>query len=109
MKKIVSALILMALLAPCLTAQEKAKAKEKKEPQKKLNFDFRFDYDPRELHEYSQDYNRWKKIKGVFGVGSYHIPVGYVPVPYKSPLLTIWGQGFGTSLWRDPVTGWPLT
>ena len=105
MKKIVLASILVAFLAPGLVAQEKSK--EKKEPPKKLNFDFRFDYDPRELHEYSQDYNRWKKIKGIFGVGSYHIPVGHVHIPYKSPPLTIWGQGFGTSLWRDPVTGWP--
>jgi hypothetical protein len=44
---------------------------------------------------------------GPITVGAFHVFPAQEPGPYIGPLTRIWGLGFGTSLWRDPVTGWP--
>jgi hypothetical protein len=106
MKKFPVAFLVCLLLASAIFAQEKKE--EKKEPKKKIKFDYSYEYDPRELHEYSQEIIRWKRIKGIVGVGGYVVPAGLQPGPNAGPIKQIWGQGFGTSLWRDPVTGWPI-
>ena len=46
---------------------------------------------------------------GPLVIGAYHIFPAQEPGPYVGPPTRIWGLGFGTSLWRDPVTGWPET
>jgi hypothetical protein len=51
---------------------------------------------------------RWKKLFGIFGVSEVHIYPARESGPYLGPPLHIWGNGFSTSLWRDPVTGWPI-
>jgi hypothetical protein len=106
MKRLVFASLLVLTFTPGLLGDDKPK--EKKKTQQKIKFDFSYDYDPQELHQYWRDLVRWKRIKGVIGVGSYHIFPARESGPYRAPPLTIWGQGFGTSLWRDPVTGWPI-
>jgi len=60
----------------------------------------------RELHEIWQESERRKHLAGPFWLGGYYIPPSQQPGP--GPPLQIWGRGFGTSLWRDPVTGWPI-
>lgn len=47
-------------------------------------------------------------VVGPLVVGAFHIFPALEPGPYIGPPARIWGLGFGTSLWRDPVTGWPL-
>jgi hypothetical protein len=109
MKRLVFALLLAFTFTPGLLAGDKPKEKkEKKKTQEKMNFDFSYMYDAEELHQYWRDLVRWKRIEGMFGVGSYHIFPARDSGPFRGPPLTIWGQGFGSSLWRDPVTGWPL-
>ena len=70
--------------------------------------DLSFPHDPRELQEEAEKALRWKRILGPVGIGEFHVFPAREPGPYGSPPLRIWGTGFGTSLWRDPVTGWPL-
>jgi hypothetical protein len=107
MKNVAYVLLILFMLAPASYAQEKSRESGKK--QEKIRFDFTYKYDPQELHQYWRDLNRWKRLKGIFGIGSYHIPLALEPGPYYGPPTTIWGQGFGTSLWRDPITGRPIT
>lgn len=106
MKSLLIAFLVLVLLTPCLVAKDKAKTK--KEETKKLKFDLNYKYDPRELHEYSNELKRWKRIKGMFYLGTYHIPPSNLSGPMLGPPRYIWTNGFGTSLWRDPVTGWPI-
>ncbi len=106
MKRFLVALSLLALLAPGLSAKDKAR--KRKDEAKKPSFDLNYKYDPRELHEYSDELKRWKRIKGIFYLGTFHIPPGSLSGPNSGPPPYIWTNGFGTSLWRDPVTGWPI-
>jgi hypothetical protein len=106
MRRLIFTFLLIVAFTPGLLAQDKPK--EKKETEKKIKLDVSYDYDPQELHRHWRDLIRWKRIKGFVGIGSYHIFPARESGPYKSPPLTIWGQGFGTSLWRDPITGWPI-
>jgi hypothetical protein len=64
-------MLLVLVFTPPLLAQNKPK--EQKEPQKKLKLDLRYDYDPQELHRYWRDLLRWKRLKGIVGVGSFHV------------------------------------
>lgn len=70
--------------------------------------DFSHAHDPRELHEDAEKAFRRKRLLGPVGIGEFHIFPARETGPYPGPPLRIWGNGFGTSLWRDPVTGWPL-
>jgi hypothetical protein len=45
--------------------------------------------------------------EGPFEVGAFHVFPAQEPGPYLGPPTRIWGLGFGTSLWRNPVVGWP--
>ena len=65
-------------------------------------------YDPEELHQLWRQSEQRKHLGGPFWLGGYYIPPSQQPGPNVGPPLQIWGKGFGTSLWRDPVTGWPL-
>jgi hypothetical protein len=41
--------------------------------------------------------------------GGFHLYPAWEPGPYQGPPARIWQPGWwGTTLWRDPVTGWPL-
>jgi hypothetical protein len=52
---------------------------------------------------------RWrKKLFGTFGIAEAHVFPGRETGPYLGPPIRIWGNGWGTSMWRDPVTGWPI-
>lgn len=103
-----TALVLLAflLLAVPLSAQKD----ERKENKKKSLKDYLHlhKYDHWELQEYWQKSEHWKQLTGPFGLGGYYIPPSHQPGPYPGPPLQIWGRGFGASLWRDPVTGWPI-
>ncbi|HEX9724134.1 MAG TPA: hypothetical protein VGC53_07605, partial [Vicinamibacteria bacterium] len=44
---------------------------------------------------------------GPFELGAFHVFPAQEPGPYLGPPPKIWGLGFGTSLWRNPVAGWP--
>lgn len=70
--------------------------------------DFSYRYDPRDLYKEILDQNQWRRLWGPVGIGEFHIFPAQLAGPYRGPPLQIWGHGFGTSLWRDPVTGWPL-
>jgi hypothetical protein len=73
-----------------------------------VEMDLSFDYDPEELREHLPPRVQFKRIWGPIGIAGYHVPPAAEPGPYRGPPQTIWSNGFGTSLWRDPVTGWPL-
>ena len=73
----------------------------------KIKFDFSFDYDPEELREHWRELVRWKRIWGPIGVEMHIFPAAEGG-PYYGPPTRIWTNGVGTSLWRDPVTGWAL-
>jgi hypothetical protein len=72
----------------------------------KLDFDFSDSY--KTLSEDLEKTLRWKNLFKIFGVGDVHVFPSRESGPYLGPPLRIWGNGFGTSLWRDPVTGWAL-
>ena len=78
------------------------------EPNDKIELDLSFDYDPEELREHIRDKIRFKRIWRSFGLAGYHVFPAYDSGPYEGPPLQIWSNGFATSLWRDPITGWPL-
>ena len=104
-RSFVIGLVILAFLAPGLSAKDNKKSKR---DTKKVTFDLNYEYDPRELHEYSNELKRWKRIKGMLYLGTYHVPPGSVSGRNLGPPRYIWTNGFGTSLWRDPVTGWPI-
>ena len=64
--------------------------------------------DPEELREHIRDKIRFKRIWRSFGLAGYHVFPAFDSGPYEGPPLQIWSNGFATSLWRDPITGWPL-
>ena len=74
----------------------------------RIEFDFSFDYDPAELREAIVERVRWKRIWGPVGVAGYHLFPSQETGENAGPPREIWTNGWGTSLWRDPVTGWPL-
>jgi hypothetical protein len=42
-------------------------------------------------------------------IGAFHLYPTWEPGPYGGPPARIWRPGsWGVTLWRDPVTGWPL-
>ena len=100
----------VTVLVFVLTAPAWAQQGEKKErePSDSIVFDFSFDYDPEELREHIMDKLQWKRIWGPFGIAGYHIAPAAESGPYRGPPTQFWSNGFGTSLWRDTVTGWPL-
>ena len=51
---------------------------------------------------------QWKRIWGPLGIAGYHIAPAAESGPYHGPPMRFWTNGWGTSLWRDTVTGWPL-
>ncbi len=102
-----TALVVIALFWLSGTALTGAQTTEKNGEKKSLKqFLHVYNYDPRELHEIWQESEQRKHLAGPFWLGGYYIPPSQQPGP--GPPLQIWGRGFGTSLWRDPVTGWPI-
>lgn len=73
----------------------------------RITFDFSFDYDPEELRANWAEKVRIKKIWGPIGIAGYHIFPAAESGPALGPPMRIWANGVGTSLWRNPVTGWP--
>jgi hypothetical protein len=104
-----SMLALIALLALAAPPPTGAQQDEPKEDKKSIKdyFDL-YTYDPDELHAIWQAAEQWKQLIGPIGLGGYYIPPSQEPGPYYGPPLQIWGRGFGTSLWRNPITGWPI-
>ncbi len=103
------ACLLIALFWLSGTALTGAQATEKDGEKKSLKqFLHVYNYDPRELHEIWQQSEQRKHLAGPIWLGGYYIPPSQQPGPNVGPPLQIWGRGFGTSLWRDPVTGWPI-
>jgi len=101
--------VLVAFLA--VGASQVASAQQSESEEKKKSIRDYFDlytYDPDELHEFWQEAERRKPLSGPFGLGGYYLPPNREPGPYYGPPLQIWGRGFGTSLWRNPITGWPI-
>lgn len=93
---------------PAAGAQEQDARETSDESSDRLKLDFLFDYDPEELRKSVGDEIRFKRIWGPVGLAGYHIFPAAESGPYLGPPQRIWSNGFGTSLWRDPVTGWPL-
>jgi hypothetical protein len=44
---------------------------------------------------------------GPFKLAAFHVFPTQVPGPSIGPPTKLWDSGFGTSLWRNAVTGWP--
>jgi hypothetical protein len=105
-----SVLALLAVLAFAVSHPARAQQEEVKEEKKKSIKDYLdvYYHDPAELDELWQEAERRKPLTGPFGLGGYYIPPSQEPGPYSGPPLQIWGRGFGTSLWRNPITGWPI-
>lgn len=103
-------LLLLATAPSVASAQEKSdEPATQKLPDPRDPAAAGFEYDPRELHPPgSENQPSWKRLLGPIGVGGFHVYPGRVTGPNTGPPRTIWGQGFGASLWRDPITGWPL-
>lgn len=74
----------------------------------RIEFDLSFDYDPEELREDIRKKLRWRRLWGPVGIGPYHVFPAHENRPNEGPPRRIWTNGWGTSMWRDPVTGWPL-
>lgn len=101
----VLALAVVVSLSCPARGQDEADPPNKAEP---IALDLSFDYDPEALREHLPPRLHFKKIWGPFGLAGYHLPPAAESGPYDAPPKRIWDNGFGTSLWRDPVTGWPL-
>jgi hypothetical protein len=79
---------------------------ERADQKKQIDLDFSDQY--KLLSEDLEKWRRLRKLFGIFGLAEMHIYPGRESGRNLGPPLRIWGNGFGTSLWRDPVTGWPL-
>lgn len=95
-------LLLLALL------QGQTQETTEDRPAEKKQIDLNFSDQYKMLSEDLEKSLRWKKLFGIFGLSEVHVYPGWEPGPYLGPPLRIWGNGFATSMWRDPVTGWPL-
>ena len=99
----------VALVFPLLAgAQENETPTDRDRSRDEVAFDFAFEHDPRELYQRAVDKIRWRRIVGPVGIGRFHIFPAQETGPNLGPAKRIWGDGFGTSLWRDPITGWPI-
>jgi hypothetical protein len=92
-------LILLALL-------QEPTANEPAAEDKQIDLDFSDQY--KLLSEDLEKWRRLRKLFGIFGIAEMHVYPGRESGPNLGPPLRIWGNGFGTSLWRDPVTGWGI-
>ena len=104
------ALLLLGFLAlapsPIKGAQDPKDAKEEARTSIK---DFEIQsHASRELRDIWQEAERRKQLIGPIGFRGYSIPAGQEPGPYPGPPLQIWGRGSASSLWRNPITGWPI-
>jgi hypothetical protein len=95
-------LVLLALLQGPAQEPGTGPTPEKKQ----IDLDFSDQY--KMLSEDLEKTLRWKRLLSIFGVAEVHIYPGRESGPSLGPPLRIWGNGFSTSLWRDPITGWPL-
>jgi hypothetical protein len=95
-------LLLLALLQGQAHEPESDASSDKK----KIDLNFSDQY--KMLSEDLEKSLRWKKLFGTFGIAEVHIFPARESGPYLGPPLYIWGNGFGASLWRDPITGWPI-
>lgn len=100
-------LFVLVLTVPAVSLGQDNRNRKKGEHRDRVEFDFSFDYDPAELRDISAKL-RFKRIWGPFGIAGHHIFPAAESGPYQGPPQRIWSNGFATSLWRDPVTGWPL-
>jgi hypothetical protein len=64
-----------------------------------------FEYDSEELKPFRIHLPSSIKVLGLASISGFHVPPGRETGPFLGPPLRIWGNGIGTSLWRDPVTG----
>ena len=103
-----SAALTLLLLTSFATASQDDKRSKSERSKEKIQFDLSFDHEPSELYKDVIGKLRWKRLIGPFGIGEFHIFPARESGPYLGPPRRIWGHGIGTSLWRDPVTGWPL-
>lgn len=103
---VLTAVVLLALPAAAQRQSDEETADDT-EKSDRIQFDFSFDYDPAELREHWDEKIRVKRIWGPIGVAGYHIFPAAESGPWARPPTRIWTNGFGTSLWRDPITGWP--
>jgi hypothetical protein len=94
------------LLLALLQGQTQEPATERPPEKKQIDLDFSDQY--KMLSEDLEKSLRWKRLFSIFGISEVHIYPGRESGPYLGPPLHIWGNGFSTSMWRDPVTGWPL-
>lgn len=77
-------------------------------PTEKKQIDLNFSDQYKMLSDDLEKSMRWKKLFGTFGLAEVHVYPSRESGPYLGPPLRIWGNGFGTSMWRDPVTGWAI-
>jgi len=89
-------------------ASDETREQPKSKRSKPAWADFSYRYDPRDLYEEFLRNNTWRRIWGPIGIGEFHIFPARQTGENFGPPLRIWGHGFGTSLWRDPITGHPL-
>ncbi len=103
-------LVVIALAVTCSGSSAWAQDEGEKthDAPDRIQYDFSFDYEPAELHDNYVETLRWKRLWGPVGIAGYHIYPAAETGPYAGPPLRFWSNGWGTSLWRDPVTGWPL-
>jgi len=94
------------LLLALLQGQTQEPNTERPQEKKRIDLDFSDQYNM--LSEDLEKALRWKKLFGIFGISEVHIYPSRESGPYLGPPLHIWGNGFATSMWRDPVTGWAI-
>ncbi|HEX9723953.1 MAG TPA: hypothetical protein VGC53_06685 [Vicinamibacteria bacterium] len=99
------AILTFVVSHPATAQQDEAKEEGKKSIKDYLDVYY---HDPAELGKLWQEAERSKPLIGPLGLGGYYIPPSQEPGSYYGPPLQIWGRGFGTSLWRNPITGWPI-
>lgn len=108
LKRTGSVVIALLWLSGTAFASEQATEKGGENEKSLKQFLHVYNYDPLELHEIWRQSEQRKHLAGPLWLGGYYIPPSQQPGPNVGPPLQIWGRGFGTSLWRDPVTGWPI-
>lgn len=94
------------LLLALLQGQTQEPAAERPAEKKRIDLNFSDQY--KMLSQDLEKSLRFKKLFGIFGITEMHVYPSLESGPYLGPPLHIWGNGFATSMWRDPVTGWPL-
>ncbi len=104
---VLSTLALVLTLPVAGTVQEREDPGER-EPPAALDLDYRVENPLDLLAPARRFHDRWRRIRGTLGT-RYHLYPAQKAGGREDWPPRIFAGGWNYSLWRDPVTGWPVS